>query len=62
LRVIFATFGTISGPQNSRLSTCFGTTSNGSSAETPEVVFAKWRWTAIDVTLGLIFVASLRQE
>src|SRR4029450_2935963 len=26
------------------------------------VVFQKWRWTEIDVTLGLIFVASLRQE
>ncbi len=26
------------------------------------VVFQKWRWTAIAVTLGLIFVASLRKE
>src|SRR5256712_2861559 len=34
LRATFATFGTTSGHQNSRLSTCFGTTSNDSSAET----------------------------
>src|SRR3989442_14450103 len=34
LRATFATFGTTSGHQNSRPSTCFGTTSNGSSAET----------------------------
>jgi ribosomal protein S27E len=27
-----------------------------------EVVFQKWRWTAINVTLGLIFVAPLRKE
>src|SRR6266850_3021474 len=33
LRATFATFDTISGPQNSRLSTCFGTTSKGSSAD-----------------------------
>src|SRR5712691_10967158 len=26
------------------------------------VVFQKWRWTEIDVTLGLVFVASLRKE
>src|SRR5499425_3774121 len=26
------------------------------------VVFQKWRWTAINVTLGLIFVAPLRKE
>src|SRR6266568_3979870 len=26
------------------------------------VVFQKWRWTAIDVTLGPIFVASLRKK
>ena len=26
------------------------------------VVFQKWRWTEIIVTLGLIFVASLRKE
>src|SRR5215831_7738967 len=26
------------------------------------VVFPKWRWTAMNVTLGLIFVASLRKE
>ena len=26
------------------------------------VVFQKWRWTEIAVTLGLIFVASLRKE
>src|SRR6266568_790604 len=26
------------------------------------VVFQKWRWTEIDVTLGLIFVASSRKE
>ena len=26
------------------------------------VVFQKWRWTVINVTLGLIFVASLRKE
>src|SRR5262249_22399189 len=26
------------------------------------VVFQKWRWTAIAVTLGLVFVASLRKE
>ena len=26
------------------------------------VVFQKWRWTEIDVTLGLIFVASIRKE
>src|SRR2546427_11890794 len=26
------------------------------------IVFQKWRWTEIDVTLGLIFVASLRKE
>jgi len=25
-------------------------------------VFQKWRWTAIAVTLGLVFVASLRKE
>ena len=34
LRGTFATFGITSGRQNSRPSTCFGTTSNGSSAET----------------------------
>ncbi len=28
----------------------------------PGVVFQKWRWTEIDVTLGLVFVASLRKE
>src|SRR5215216_673754 len=27
-----------------------------------KVGFQKWRWTAINVTLGLIFVASLRKE
>ena len=27
-----------------------------------EVVFQKWRWTEINVTLGLIFVALLRKE
>src|SRR5436305_10428121 len=26
------------------------------------VVFQKWRWTAIDVTLGLVLVVSLRKE
>src|SRR5215471_19302551 len=26
------------------------------------VVFQKWRWTGINVTLGLIFIASLRKE
>src|SRR5262245_28557809 len=26
------------------------------------VVFQKWRWTAIAVTLGLIFIVSLRKE
>jgi len=26
------------------------------------VVFQKWRWTAIAVTLGLVFVASIRKE
>src|SRR5262250_2454443 len=26
------------------------------------VVFQKWRWTAINVTLGLIFVVSFRKE
>src|SRR6266699_2656552 len=26
------------------------------------VVFQKWRWTAIAVTLGLVFVASMRKE
>jgi hypothetical protein len=26
------------------------------------VVFQKWRWTAMYVTLGLIFVAFLRKE
>src|SRR5215831_19741019 len=26
------------------------------------VVFQKWRWTAMNVTLGFIFVASLRKE
>ena len=26
------------------------------------VVFQKWRWTEINVTLGLIFVVSLRKE
>jgi hypothetical protein len=26
------------------------------------VVFQKWRWTEITVTLGLIFIASLRKE
>src|SRR5215813_11085797 len=26
------------------------------------VVFQKWRWTEIAVTLGLVFVASLRKE
>src|SRR5215831_15422574 len=26
------------------------------------VVFQKWRWTAIAVTLGLVFVASIREE
>src|SRR5215472_6504545 len=26
------------------------------------VVFQKWRWTAINVTLGLILVVSLRKE
>src|SRR5262245_8403753 len=34
-----------------------------SHATTPEsVVFQKWRWTEIAVTLGLIFVVSLRKE
>src|SRR5262252_2822557 len=28
----------------------------------PAVVFQKWRWTEMHVTLGLIFVASLRKE
>ena len=28
----------------------------------PRVVFQKWRWTAMNVTLGLIFVASHRKE
>ena len=27
-----------------------------------QVVFQKWRWTEIAVTLGLIFVVSLRKE
>src|SRR5262249_20319615 len=27
-----------------------------------KVVFQKWRWTTIAVTLGLIFIASLRKE
>src|SRR5215471_20447213 len=27
-----------------------------------QVVFQKWRWTAIAVTLGLVFVASIREE
>ena len=27
-----------------------------------KVVFQKWRWTKIGVTLGLVFVASLRKE
>src|SRR4029434_3114474 len=31
-------------------------------AEHQLVVFQKWRWTAINVTLGLIFVAPLRKE
>jgi hypothetical protein len=26
------------------------------------VVFQKWRWTEIAVTLGLVFVASIRKE
>jgi len=26
------------------------------------VVFQKWRWTEIAVTLGLIFIASMRKE
>src|SRR2546422_9987639 len=34
LRATFATFGTTSGRQSSRLSTCFGTTSSDSRAET----------------------------
>src|SRR5215471_14529496 len=29
---------------------------------TQGVVFQKWRWTEMHVTLGLIFVASLRKE
>src|SRR4029434_1984414 len=28
----------------------------------PRVLFQKWRWTEINVTLGLIFVASHRKE
>jgi hypothetical protein len=28
----------------------------------PLVVFQKWRWTEMNVTLGLIFVALLRKE
>src|SRR5215831_1236084 len=34
----------------------------GSCAFRASVVFQKWRWTAIAVTLGLIFVVSLRKE
>jgi len=30
--------------------------------EDHRVVFQKWRWTEINVTLGLIFIASLRKE
>ena len=32
------------------------------TADRTAVVFQKWRWTAIAVTLGLVFVASLRKE
>src|SRR5215471_4282462 len=34
----------------------------GDAAEDLTVVFQKWRWTEMAVTLGLIFVVSLRKE
>jgi len=34
----------------------------GSCAVRRWVVFQKWRWTEIAVTLGLVFVASIRKE